>query len=166
MNRFKSVRYTHVFLCVVWVLLLNAFSSSAPANAQSKKKLAAAGNELVLSVADFGANGDGVTDDGPAFQSALDALAEAGGGTLFVPGGRYFIASPIIKDFSGSNASITIQGVPSDTMPAPPTATGDQLSLTLDLVSEIIPATGSVDSAFSLSNLHDLTVEHLALTGR
>src|ERR1051325_1649998 len=165
MNIFKSVRYTHVFLCVVWILL-NASSSSSPANAQTKKKVAAAGNELVLSVADFGANGDGVTDDGPAFQSALDALAEAGGGTLFVPGGRYFIASPIIKDFSGSNASITIQGVPSDTMPAPPTATGDQLSFTLDLVSEIIPATGSVDSAFSLSNLHDLTVEHLAFTGR
>jgi hypothetical protein len=165
MNRFKSVRYTHIFLCVVWILL-SVFSSSSPANAQTKKKAAAAGNELVLSVADFGANGDGVTDDGPAFQSALDALAEAGGGTLFVPGGRYFIASPIIKDFSGSNASITIQGVPSDTMPAPPTATGDQLSLTLDLVSEIIPATGSVDSAFTLSNLHDLTVEHLAFTGR
>ena len=94
MNRFKSVRYTHVFLCVVWVLL-NAFSAGSAANAQSKKKLAASGNELVLSVADFGSKGDGVTDDGPAFQRALDALAEAGGGTLFVPAGHYFIGSPV-----------------------------------------------------------------------
>ena len=165
MNRFKSVRYTHVFLCVVWVLL-NAFSSSAPANAQSKKKLAAAGNELVLSVADFGSNGDGVTDDGPAFQRALDALAEAGGGTLFVPGGHYFIGSPVTKDFSGVSGSITIQGVPSDTMPAPPTATGQDLSRSLDLVSEIIPATGSIDNAFTLANLNHLTIQHLAFIGR
>src|SRR5215470_9116161 len=137
MNRFNSVRYTHVFLCVVWILL-NAFSSSAPANAHSKTKLAAAGNELVLSVADFGSSGDGATDDGPAFQKALDALAEAGGGTLFVPGGHYFIGSPVTKDFSGVSGNITIQGVPSDKMPAPPTAGGDQLSLSLNLASEII----------------------------
>jgi len=165
MNRFKSVRYTHVFLCVVWVLL-NAFSSSAPANAQLKKKLAAAGNELVLSVADFGSNGDGVTDDGPAFQRALDALAEAGGGTLFVPGGHYLIASPVTKDFFGISGSITIRGEASDKMPAPPTATGEQLSLSLDLPSEIIPATGSAGSAFTLTNIHDLTIEHLTFIGR
>src|SRR5262250_3243701 len=155
MNRFKSVRYTHVFLCVVWVLL-NAFSSSASANAQSKKKIAAAGNELVLSVTDFGSYGDGVTDDGPAFQRALDALAEAGGGTLFVPGGHYLIASPVTKDFSGISGGITIRGVASDKMPAPPTATGEQLSLSLDLPSEIIPATGSAGCVFTLTNLHDL----------
>jgi hypothetical protein len=165
MNRFKSVRYTHVFLCVVWVLL-NAFSSSAAVNAQSKKKVVAAGNELVLSLVDFGSKGDGVTDDGPAFQKALDALAQAGGGILFVPAGHYFIGSPVTKDFSGVSGSITIQGVPSATMPAPPTAGGDQLSLSLDLPSEIIPATGSSGSVFTLTNLHDLTIEHLTFIGR
>jgi hypothetical protein len=51
-------------------------------------------------------------------------------------------------------------------MPAPPTAGGDQLSRSLDLVSEIIPATGSVDMAFALTNLHDLTIEHLTFIGR
>jgi Pectate lyase superfamily protein len=75
-----------------------------------------------LNVRDFGATGDGTTDDGPAFQKALDALATAGGGTLFVPAGKYAIATPVSNDFSGSAASITITGVESLTMPAPPTA--------------------------------------------
>src|SRR6476660_9529529 len=105
MNRCKSVRYAHVFLCVVWVPL-NAFSNTVAAVAQSKKGPAAEGNELALSVTNFGANGDGVTDNGPAFQSALDELVKAGGGTLFVPAGRYLIASPVTKDFSGLAGSI------------------------------------------------------------
>src|SRR5262245_37633068 len=65
--------------------------------------------ETVLNVSEFGAVGDGVADDGPAFQSALDALADAGGGTLFVPAGLYLINTPVIKDFAALNdGSITI----------------------------------------------------------
>ena len=64
-----------------------------------------------LNVRDFGATGDGTTDDAPAFQKALDALATAGGGTLFVPAGKYAIASTVSKDFSGTASSITITGV-------------------------------------------------------
>ncbi|MEU2797421.1 glycosyl hydrolase family 28-related protein [Streptomyces sp. NPDC007117] len=40
---------------------------------------------------DFGATGDGVTDDAPAIQAAIDAASEAGGGTLYVPAGRYIL---------------------------------------------------------------------------
>ena len=127
----------------------------------------AAAQTGVVNVADFGAAGDGVTDDGPAFQSALDALAAAGGGTLLVPAGVYFIATPVVKDFSNvNNAKVIIQGVPSDTMPAPVTALGNELAASLDLASEIIPATGELGSMFTLSNLHELSIEHLAFTGR
>src|SRR5215813_1734888 len=66
-----------------------------------------------LNLRDFGAVGDGVTDDGPAFQSALDALAAAGGGTLFVPEGKYAIVTPVSKNFAGLATSITIKGVES-----------------------------------------------------
>lgn len=44
------------------------------------------------SVADYGAKGDGKTDDTDSFQKALDATAHSGGGTVFVPGGNYFFA--------------------------------------------------------------------------
>jgi hypothetical protein len=116
-----------------------------------------------FNLADFEAVGDGVADDGPALQRALDAVAGAGGGTLFVPAGLYKIQTPVIRDFGG--ATVIIQGVPSDTMPAPPTAGGDQLALSLDLASEFIPATGATDSAITLTNIDELTVEHLAFTG-
>ncbi len=135
------------------LILLNAVSISASGG-------------TVLNVADFGAVGDGITDDGPAFQSALDALADAGGGTLLVPGGRYLIATPVNKDFSALNSgSIIIQGVPSDQMPAPPTANGNELAAGLALESEIFPATGPTNSAITISNLKSLSVEHLAFTG-
>ncbi len=80
-----------------------------------------------LNLRDFGATGDGTTDDAPAFQKALDALAAAGGGTLFIPEGKYVIATPVNKNFNGLASSITITGVESLTMPAPPTASGDEL---------------------------------------
>lgn len=46
----------------------------------------------ILSVRDFGAVGDGRTDDTAAFQKALDAAARAGGGTVLAPRGNYFFA--------------------------------------------------------------------------
>ena len=40
-------------------------------------------------VRDFGAVADGKTDSTQAFQAAIDAVAEKGGGVLFVPAGQY-----------------------------------------------------------------------------
>lgn len=42
-----------------------------------------------LSVKDFGATGDGVTDDTIAIQNAVAAVAALGGGTVFYPSGVY-----------------------------------------------------------------------------
>lgn len=47
----------------------------------------------VVSVKDFGAVGDGATDDTVAFQKAIDAMYAVGGGTVFVPRGSYKIAT-------------------------------------------------------------------------
>jgi hypothetical protein len=46
----------------------------------------------VFSVRDFGAKGDGRTDDTAAFQKALDTAGEAGGGIVYAPRGNYFFA--------------------------------------------------------------------------
>ena len=119
-----------------------------------------------MNLSDFGAAGDGIADDGPAFQSALDALADGGGGTLFVPAGSYLIKTPVMKNFSAvPDASVIIQGVPSDKAPAPPTAAGHELAESLNLTSEIFPATGSTLSAFTITNLKSFQIEHLAFTG-
>ncbi len=48
---------------------------------------------VVANVMDFGAVGDGVTDDAPAIRAAINATQN---GALFVPAGRYMLGSPII----------------------------------------------------------------------
>lgn len=47
-------------------------------------------------VQNFGATGDGVTDVTSIFQDLLDALGRLGGGTLFVPSGRYVIRGNLV----------------------------------------------------------------------
>jgi hypothetical protein len=57
-------------------------------------------------VRDFGAVGDGVTDDTAAFQSALTAAGDVGGGIVFAPRGDYLIASHLaVPD------TVTLEGV-------------------------------------------------------
>lgn len=51
----------------------------------------------MVSVRDFGAKGDGITDDTAAIQAAIDYLAASGtgGGVLYFPAGRYRTTSTI-----------------------------------------------------------------------
>lgn len=46
---------------------------------------------VTYSVEEFGARGDGQRDDTRAFQDALDAAGEAGGGVVYAPSGSYAI---------------------------------------------------------------------------
>jgi len=149
----------------VFIVLSGLVTSAKTVRPASPTTLPA--NETIINLTDFNPVGDGVADDGPALQKALDALAENGGGTLLIPAGRYLIATPVAKDFSSlSHGKINIQGIPSNTMPAPVDATGEELAASLDLTSEIIPATASQENALTLSNLEQVTIEHVAFTGR
>src|SRR5215467_15597304 len=115
---------TRTFLCLLGLCLLLPCLGRATFSAT---KASTATESWELNVRDFGAVGDGVTNDGPAFQAALDALATAGGGTLFVPQGQYAITTPVSKNFAGLASSITIKGVESLTPVSPPSAPGSEL---------------------------------------
>jgi hypothetical protein len=53
-----------------------------------------------VSVKDFGAVGDGVTDDTAAIQAAIDYIGGAGGGTVIIPPGEY-LASELVCYWRG-----------------------------------------------------------------
>lgn len=65
-------------------------------------------------IKDFGAVGDGVTDDTIAFKSAMAFIASRNGGTLKIPEGDFTITSPVTL-VSGLN----IEGISSITSVAP-----------------------------------------------
>ncbi|HUV05715.1 MAG TPA: glycosyl hydrolase family 28-related protein, partial [Armatimonadota bacterium] len=58
------------------------------------------------SVRDFGAKGDGTTNDTAAFQKAMDECGKSGGGVVEVPTGRY-----LIKTNLSIPPSVTLEGV-------------------------------------------------------
>jgi hypothetical protein len=66
----------------------------------------AASTPDTFSVRDFGAKGDGQSDDTAAFQKALDAAREAGGGVVYAPRGNYFFAGHL-----NVPAAVTLRGV-------------------------------------------------------
>lgn len=63
---------------------------------------------LTLNVKDYGAKGNGVTDDTKAFQLCIDKLRDNGGGTMEVPKGNYPIS--FLKFFGKNYSNITILG--------------------------------------------------------
>jgi hypothetical protein len=45
-----------------------------------------------VSVSHFGARGDGLSDDRPAIQAAIDSISRAGGGTILFPAGTFLVS--------------------------------------------------------------------------
>lgn len=49
----------------------------------------------IVNVKDYGARGDGVTDDTAAIQAAINATSAKGGGTVYFPHGTYYVSNII-----------------------------------------------------------------------
>ena len=67
---------------------------------------AASPSQWTVTESAFGAKGDGTTDDTPAFQAALDAAAQAGGGVVLAPRGNYLFAGRL-----NVPPAVTLKGV-------------------------------------------------------
>jgi len=52
-----------------------------------------------FNVLDYGAVGNGVTDDSTAVQAAFDAASTAGGGTVYLPSGTYLCNTPLVLQY-------------------------------------------------------------------
>lgn len=72
------------------------------ANGHAATRAYVDGAKLTFNVRDYGATGDGTTDDRAAIQSAIDAANTAGGGIVFFPRGTYFVSpTPSPAEISG-----------------------------------------------------------------
>ena len=74
-------RLLSILLCALTFSLTGAFAQPAT------------GEKTVFNVRSFGAVGDGKNLDSPAIDRAIQAAAQAGGGTVFVPAGTYLSGS-------------------------------------------------------------------------
>jgi hypothetical protein len=81
-----------------------------------------------VSVKDFGATGDGVTDDAAAIQAAIDYVYGLLGGEVFFPTGRYVIKNTLkIQLTYANNICIKLRGTGSGVATVSPAATGGSI---------------------------------------
>ncbi len=72
-------------------------------------------SKLSVSVKDFGAVGNGVSDDTQAIQKAIDRVYQSGGGIVYFPSGTYKISIDNSKLYAITiRSNVTLQGESSD----------------------------------------------------
>jgi len=145
---------------IATLILLTAVAAiSSTATTTRSRQQSLSSQTTTLNLRDFGAIGDGVANDGPALQEALNALALAGGGTLFVPEGEYRLTTPVLKQFN-PGVSISINGEFSET-PIDVAGNGSGLNLR----SKFIVAVGPTNNALTLSGLDTLFMRDILFEG-
>lgn len=91
-------------------------AATAAANSATQAAASAAALNFVVTVKQYGAVGNGVADDAPAFKAALDAVNAAGGGEVFVPPGTYLLQTLVGADpykcFANLYGNVALRGSP------------------------------------------------------
>jgi len=67
------------------------------------------GDNVVVDVTEFGATGDGSTDDADAFQDAVDSISTTGG-VIYIPNGTYNLTHSIFINASSATLQFIVQG--------------------------------------------------------
>jgi hypothetical protein len=117
----SALQKSHIIACYAFrVIAIMVVKDCGRATTEDMKKLAytvlavigiamrssAAPSPDSFSVLDYGAKGDGKTDDTAAFQKALDAAGQAGGGTVNAPRGNYFFGGHV-----NVPSGVTLKGI-------------------------------------------------------
>ena len=110
----------------------------------------------VFNVSDYGATGDGVTDDTAAIQAALNAAFSAGGGVVSLPGGVYATSAALV--IPGSN--VVLRGAGWNTIIQP------QAGATYDAVTLPLPPNNTVTGYVAqYVGIGDLMIDCSHMTG-
>ena len=113
-SSYKSAIWIARFTLLLLVLALAGVAATARA-------------QSVYDVTDFGAIGDGVTNDTVAIQRVIDSAQLAGGGTVYFPCGQYRVGMLGLYHFYGglqiTSSDVTLRGAPghcAELLPAAP----------------------------------------------
>ncbi|HCN84987.1 MAG TPA: exo-poly-alpha-D-galacturonosidase [Sphingobacteriaceae bacterium] len=101
----------------IFITLLLAIANLYPVFAQPNNRAAqSAGTQVLFNVRAYGAVGDGKNLDSPFINKAIDACAQAGGGTVLLPAGTYLSGSIRLKSNINLliDAGATILGAPQE----------------------------------------------------
>lgn len=127
----------------------------------------AADTAVVFDVRDYGATGDGSTDDAAAIQAAIDAAVAAGGGTVLFPEGTY--ATTATLTINSGRINLVGSGIDATVI----AYSGAGVALTIDggnfcLARDLTitsAGTGCVDVSASAANCLSDVFERVRLTG-
>ena len=100
----------------------------------------------ITSVKDFGAVGDGVTNDTAAIQLAIDTIIDAGGGTVLFPTGQFKVTSLVI------DSGVYLQGEGSKKRSS-------------QHMSEIVGTAGYDVITCANKTMQDFAIRHLTISG-
>jgi hypothetical protein len=117
-------------------------------------KWAAAPSSPMFNVKDYGAKGDGSTDDTSSIQSAIDAASTAGGGTVWFPAGTYMVTPTTNPALTVTTDGIKLVGAARKKSIVKKTANGVLLSMN-----------GPSSDISGATHLHYCSIESLTLHG-